>query len=183
MRANLLSMACLLLAVVVSACTSSGTLKLEHARTETIPPGRSVALWVKPTVANDASEEARKEASEVADRLKNELFSRLVSEGIFSYVFQPGEPADYRLNVAVTQAEEVSQTARFWLGALAGRNELDAAVALYDEASGNLLTDFEVMGESARVLSRNDIEDAVHEAADKIISGLQGGSYASSGTE
>jgi uncharacterized protein DUF4410 len=147
-----------------------------HPKTETIPPGKSVALWVTPMVAGDASKEARQEASEAADRLKTELFGRLVSEGIFNYVFQSGEPADYRMNVSVTQAEEISQTARFWLGTFAGRNSLTAAVALYDELTGNLVTDFKVLGQSASLpaSSRNDIEDAVREAANKIIIALKG---------
>ena len=38
------------------------------------------------------------------------------------------------------------------------------------------MTDFKVTGQSGSVASRSDIEDAVHEAADKIIAGLKGGS-------
>lgn len=174
MRANLFPTLSLLFVLVVSACSSSGTLEMVHPRAEVIPPGKSVALWVRPTLADDASGEAQREASEAADRLKSELFGRLVSEGIFNYVFQPGEPADYRMDVSVMRAEEVSPTARFWLGAFAGRNNLETAVALYDEASGNLMTDFKVAGESASVSSRDDIEDAVREAANKIILGLKG---------
>ena len=176
MRANLFSVLALLSALGLAACSSSGTLEMGHARSEPIPPGKSVALWVAPMVAADASKEARQAASEAADRLKSELFGRLVSEGVFNYVFQPGEPADYRMEVSVMQAQEVSPAARFWLGTLAGRNDLEAAVALYDEATGALITDFKVTGQSGSVASRSDIEDAVHEAADKIIAGLKGGS-------
>ena len=179
MLGNLFRILSLLFVLAVAACASWGTLKMGQPRTEAIPPGKSVALWVTPTVGSDASEEEHKEASEAADRLKSELFGRLVSEGIFNYVFQPGEPADYRMDVSVMQAREVSPAARFWLGALAGRNDLKAAVALYDESTGNLVTDFNVTGESGSVSSRNDIEDAVREAADKIIVGLKGGSQLS----
>ena len=79
------------------------------------------------------------------------------------------------MDVSVTQADEVSQTARFWLGPLAGRNSLTAAVALYDEMTGAPTTEFKVAGESASVpaSSRNDIDDAVREAADTIILALK----------
>jgi hypothetical protein len=176
MRAGRLHVLTLLVVLVASACSSSGTLEMAHAKTESIQPGKSVALQVTPAVAPDASQGARQDASEAADRLKSELFGRLPSEGIFKYVFQPGEPADYRMDVSVTQAQEVSQAARFWFGVLAGRNNLTAAVALYDGATGNLVTEFKVTGESASVpmSSRNDIQDAVHEAANKIIVGLKG---------
>jgi hypothetical protein len=165
----------LLSVLAVSACNSAGKLEMAHASPDAIPPGKSVALWVRPTLADGASKEAREAASEAADRLRSELFGRLMSEGIFSQVFQPGEPADYRMDVSVTQADEVSQTARFWFGPLAGRNSLTAAVALYDDITGALTTEFKVAGESASVptSSRNDIEDAVREAASKIILALK----------
>ena len=174
MRGNLFRSLSVLSVFAVSACASWGTLEVGHPRSDVIPPGKSVALWVTPTIPGDASKDARKDASEVADRLKSELFGRLVSEGIFSYVFQPGEPADYRMDVSVMQAEEVSPAARFWLGALAGRNNLKAAVALYEEATGDLMTDFKVTGQSGSVSSRSDVEDAVHEAANQIILALKG---------
>ena len=161
--------------LALSACNSAGRLEMARANTDAIPPGRSVALWVKPTLGDHASKGAQEDASETSNWLRAELFNRLVSEGIFNYVFQPGEPADYHMDVSVTEAKEVSQNARFWLGPFAGRNDLAADVALYDEATGDLLTRFRVTGESASMptSSRTDIEDAVHEAVDKIISALK----------
>jgi hypothetical protein len=161
----------LLSVLAVSACNSTGKLEMARASPEAIPPGKSVALWVRPTLPDGASTETRQAAAEAADRLRSDLFGRLVSEGIFNHVFQPGEPADYRMDVSVTQADEVSQTARFWLG----RNSMTAAVALYDEMTGAPTTEFKVAGESASVpaSSRNDIDDAVREAADKIILALK----------
>jgi hypothetical protein len=52
---------------------------------------------------------------------------------------------------------------------------MTAAVALYDEMTGAPTTEFKVAGESASVpaSSRNDIDDAVREAADKIILALK----------
>jgi hypothetical protein len=174
-RGGLLHALALSAALALVACSSSGKLEMARSPSEAIPTGKSVALWVRPTLPDDRSKQARQAASEAADRLKSELFGRLVSEGIFNSVFQPGEPADYHLDVSVTQAKEVSQTRRFWLGTLAGRNQLTAAVALYDEQTGKLLTDFRVSGESAAVpaSSRSDLEDAVHEAADRILLALK----------
>ena len=56
MRADPFHILTLLFVLMVSACSSSGTLEMARAKTETIPPGKSVALRVMPTVASDASQ-------------------------------------------------------------------------------------------------------------------------------
>ena len=157
----------LLALIIVAACSSTGTLEVSQPKTSTIPPGMIVSLKV--TSASD------EESREVALRLSSELFGRLVSEGIFQQVVQVQQPSQYTLNVQVGDVREVSQGARIFFGVLAGANMLRASVSLYEREPRQLITAFDVEAESAShpFSSEAGIEDAVREAATKIIFALR----------
>jgi hypothetical protein len=156
---------CLLL--LAAACSSSGTLEMKTPKTAAIPPGHTVAL----NVSSAADEDSR----DAAHRMRVDLFGRLVAEGVFRQVVAVGEPADYEMDVALSGVEEVSQGARIFFGAMAGSNELKAAVSLRDAASNAVVTEFEVSGESAAhpLSTESGMDSAIREAATKIITALQ----------
>lgn len=164
---------CLLLSAV--ACSSSGSVQIVQPKTATIPPGSTVTLSVTSALPENADVEARNDANEVMHRLRSELFGRLMSEAVFKQVLQPGEDANYRMDVKVLSAGEVSQGARIVLGVLAGSNTLTASVLLFDQPDENLITEIEVGGESAShpLSSESDIDDAIREAVDEIIVALR----------
>lgn len=165
----------LCLLVWMNACSSSGSIQMLKHKTASIPPGSTVSLSVTAALPDDADDDAHEDASEVIHRLKSQLFGRLVSEAVFKQVLQPGEQADYRMDVKLLSAEEVSQGARIFFGVLAGSNNLTASVSLNDQAIDSLITAFEVGGESAShpMSSKNDIDDAIREAVDEIILALR----------
>ena len=134
----------LCLVVWLSACSSSGSIQVMQPKTAAIPPGSTVSLSVTTALPEDADKDAREDASEVSHRLKSQLFGRLMSEAVFKQVLQPGERADYRMDVRVLNAEEVSQGARIFFGVLAGSNKLTILVSLYDQPAGALITSIEV---------------------------------------
>jgi hypothetical protein len=152
--------------MLLTACNSSGTLAVSTPKAEPLPSGKVVALNV--TSAED------EDSQDAAGRLRNDLFGRLVTEGVFKQVVQPGEPADYRMTVALSGVEEVSQASRILFGVFAGSNELKAAVTLVNGA-GAVVEKFTVTGESAShpLSSENGIEDAVREAATKTVQALR----------
>jgi hypothetical protein len=152
--------------MLLTACNSSGTLAVSTPKAEPIPAGKVVALNV--TSAED------EDSQDAAGRLRNDLFGRLVTEGVFKQVVQPAESADYRMTVALSGVEEVSQASRILFGVLAGSNELKAAVTLVN-AAGTVVEQFTVTGESAShpLSSENGIEDAVREAATKVVQALR----------
>jgi hypothetical protein len=82
-----------------------------------MPPRQTVALLVEVEVA-----EPLPVHQEVATRIRERLFGRLVSDGIFKAVVHASEPADYRMDVKVRGAREVSTGARIMLGAMIGPN-------------------------------------------------------------
>lgn len=162
--------AALLLIVLVAGCQSSGTLTVGQVKSSAIPPGKTVALTVEPAIENP--DEA---TTEVIQRVRARLFGRLVAEGVFKQVVRPPEPADYKLEIKVQSAREVSTAARIFLGVFAGSNTLALSVLLNDTTTGELVTAFDVTGDSAAhpFSSEAGLDDAVREAVTKIIAALQ----------
>jgi hypothetical protein len=152
--------------LLLTACNSSGTLAVSTPKAEPIPSGKLVALNV--TSAED------EDSRDAAGRLQNDLFARLVTEGVFKQVVQAGQPADYRMTIALSGVEKVSQAARIFLGVLAGSNELKADVTLLTSA-GKVVEQFTVTGESAShpLSDENGLGDAVREAATKTVQALK----------
>jgi hypothetical protein len=153
--------------LVLSACNSSGTLAVSTPKAEPIPAGKVVALSV--TSAED------EDSRDAAGRLQNDLFGRLVTEGVFKQVVQAGQPADYRMTVALSGVEKVSQAARIFFGVLAGSNELKADVTLVRAGNGAMVEKFTVTGESAShpLSDENGLDDAVREASTKTVQALK----------
>jgi hypothetical protein len=152
--------------LLLTACNSSGTLAVSKPKAEPIPAGKVVALSV--TSAED------EDSRDAAGRLQNDLFGRLVTEGVFKQVVQAGQPADYRMTVALSGVEKVSQAARIFFGVLAGSNELKADITLLN-AKGAVVEKFIVTGESAShpLSDENGLSDAVREAATKTVQALR----------
>lgn len=152
--------------LVLAACSSSGSIEMTQPKTAAIPPGKIVAL--------DVTAPADEDSADAKHLMRNELFGRLVAEGIFKEVVPAEEAADYRMDVILSDVDEVSQGARIFLGVMAGSNELKAAVTVIDAATGQPVTSFNVGGESAShpMSSENGLEDAVREAVTKIIGAL-----------
>jgi hypothetical protein len=152
--------------LLLTACNSSGTLAVATPKAEPIPAGKVVALSV--TSAED------EDSRDAAGRLQNDLFGRLVTGGVFKQVVQAGQPADYRMTVALSGVEKVSQGARIFFGVLAGSNELKADVTLFN-GTGAVVEKFTVTGESAShpLSDENGLDDAVREAASKTVQALK----------
>ncbi|WP_395016237.1 DUF4410 domain-containing protein [Dongia sp.] len=150
----------------LTACNSSGTLAVATPKAEPIPPGKVVALSV--TAAED------EDSQDAAGRLQNDLFGRLVTAGLFKQVVQAGQPSDYRMTVALSGVDKVSQGARIFLGVFAGSNELKADVTLFN-GTGGVVEKFAVTGESAShpLSDENGLDDAVREAATKVVQALR----------
>ena len=162
--------AALLVLFVVVGCESTGRLEITKHKVSTIPPGKTVALAVDPSVKNPDED-----TMEVMQRVRTELFGRLVSDRIFSRVVHGEKPADYRMQVTVQAAHEVSTAARIFLGVFAGANSLSLSVLLEDEHTGQSVTAFDVTGESAShpFSTEAGLDDAVREAVTKISSALR----------
>lgn len=153
--------------LILAACSSSGKLELLQAKTAPIPPGKSVSLTVTSSQTEDADR--------MVQRLRAELFGRLVSEAVFKQVLQPGENGDYSMKIQVLNAEVVSQGARIFFGVLAGANKLRTTVRLVEVSSGQVVTEFDVDGESAShpFSTESGLDDAVREVVSKVILALR----------
>lgn len=153
----------------VSACSSSGTLMVTQPKSQGIPPGQTASLSVEPGAA-----ELRPIHQEVATRVRDRLFGKLVAEGIFKAVVRVPEPADYSMDVKIRGARQVSGAARIWLGVMAGPNTLSLTVQVHDRTN-QLVVAFDVTGTSAAhpFSSQAGLDDAVREAVDRIVQALR----------
>jgi Domain of unknown function (DUF4410) len=155
----------------VSACSSSGTFTMKQQLVEPINNKKSVSIMVK----SDKVPEGEKEDAATACRsLKEKLYSRLVSEGLFnSTLFYP-DKGDYSLEIDVTGVRLVSSTARMMVGIMAGASGIEANVLLKDETS-KVLTDFHAEGSSANhpMSSESGYDYAINQLADQIVNALK----------
>jgi hypothetical protein len=145
-------------------------LTVLQPKTQSIPPGQTVALLVEVDVP-----EPLPVHQEVATRLRERLFGRLVSEGIFRAVVHVPEPADYHMDVKIRGARQVSAIARIMLASASGPNAAAVAVVVRHQATDHLVTVFEATAtsESHPLSSESSLDDAVRRAVDRIIEGLR----------
>ena len=160
----------LLIAGLVSACASSGKVTITQPKTQAISPGKTVSLSVKPGVADPKPIHQK-----ASTRVRDALFGKLVSNSIFKAVVHAPEPADYSMDVKISGARQVSTGARIWLGVMAGSNNITLTVQVHNQATNQLITAFEVRGESAAhpLSSQAGLDDAVREAVDRLIDTLR----------
>jgi hypothetical protein len=78
------------------------------------------------------------------------------------------------MDVKVGGARQVSTGARIWLGAMAGSNNLALDVQVHNRATDQLITAFQVTGNSASrpFSSEAGLDDAIREGVDKIVQAL-----------
>lgn len=159
-----------LLMLLITGCSSSGTMNIRQKMSQSIVPGKSVAVAVEIT----PSRQTDPDCQEVQTRLRERLFGRLLSEGIFKTVVRAPEPADYRLDVMITDARKVSGASRVMLGMMAGANFAEVDVRLLGQ-SNELITYYSVNGESAvhPLATEVSLDDAVREAVNNLVQGLK----------
>lgn len=162
----------ILVTAFMTGCSSSGTTIIKQPLTQKIPAGKTVSLSVLIDTAEHQKEE---DYQEVSKRIRDRLYTKLVTEGIFKAVVLAPEPASYGMDVTITSARMVSGAARVWGGVLAGHNDAQMKVQLHNRDVNQLIADFEVDGTSAShpFSSESNPDDAIREAVNQIIAGLR----------
>jgi hypothetical protein len=74
-----------------------------------------------------------------------------------------------RVAVDIKEINKVSDNARLWTGALAGRARILVHVAISDLSSGNQIEAFEVEGKSGQSAFAGTTDEAIQLAADQIV--------------
>ncbi len=156
--------------LIVSGCSSVGEVQIERSLDTRIDNGAVASLSVQP----DKSLEKTEAVTKAVQRLRGELFGRLVSDQVFRQVVHPGEAARYDINVELLATREVSQGARIFWGVMAGSNELAVRVNVHDSDTKAVLTSFTAKGKSAShpFSSESHMDDAIREVVDEVIVAL-----------
>ena len=158
--------------LTIAACSTSGWTKMGQPLSQPIPPGKSVSL----SVGIDTPEhQTDVDFQLVTTRVRQELFAKLMSEGIFSSVLLGPQPADYDMTVTVYSASVVSGTARYWEELMAGHNNARMKVKVVRNDDNLVIAEFEVDGTSTSqpFSSEAGTDDVVREATDRIVRGLR----------
>jgi len=157
--------------LLITACSSSGTMVIKQPMTQKILPDKSVSL----SVGIITGKEQESDFMEVQSRVRERLFGKLLSEGIFKSVVRESEPSDYIMDIMVTDARVVSGAARVMVGVMAGHNDAGLDVKLTEREGNRLVTAFSVDGTSAShpFSSETSLDDAIREAVNNIVRGLR----------
>lgn len=154
-------------ALLSAACTATSEVKQIKAQSLAVTPGEAVVLTV---VAPPQTEGAQ-----VAGKVRDQLFGKLVSRGKFSQVLAKESPqGKYALKVIIDDVATVSVGVRIIAGVFAGGDELSATVELTDTASGEVQKSFIVKAEAAAtwLSSEYGVDSAVGVLTDRIIQNL-----------
>lgn len=162
----------LLILGILSACSSSGEMKVLQPLNETdrIDHTATTVLNVVPAEGLQPDEDLR----ELILTLRGQLFGRLVSDGVFKQVVHEGDPAKYYVRVQVDAADQVSTAARIAFGVFAGSNDLNVRVEVFEKSTDKSIMTFTASGESAShpFSTESEMEDAIREVVNKIILSL-----------
>lgn len=154
-------------ALGLAACSTTSEVTALTPKTGTIPPQSIVALDVR-NIDGDA------EGAEVAGRVRDRLFGKIVSRGKFSQVVPKGSAAPYAMDVAISGVNKVSTGARIFAGVFAGGDELAATVTIRDASTNVVVNQFGVSTEAAAHWMSSDygIDSAIEQLTDKVVEGI-----------
>lgn len=161
-----------LLAVILSACSSSGELHKQQGLSA--PISQQAVVSLKVTAKNEDLKD--EDVRETLQRFQNRLYGSLLSQKVFAQVLPFGQPSHYTLLVDLSGIDKVSTISRVLIGVFAGPNELTANTALLENTTGRTMTQFVATGESAThpFSSEAGMEDAIREAVSQVVKGLKG---------
>ena len=161
----------LIVVSLLAACASTGKSVVTQEKTQSIPAGKTVALKVAP--ADDLGVPAHLDA---ANRIREQLPLRLVSDQIFASAVGATESADYDADIKVLEVSETAVGARVMLGFMAPRSFVRVGVELRDRAKDQVISAFEATGFGSRSwLSAQGygVDDPVRELIEQIITNLR----------
>ncbi len=161
----------MLLVFALGACSSSGQVQVTKVKSETIRPGSTVALAVDAVEGSGNEDHVQRGLQDV----RGNLYANLPASGLFTEVVPAGQPADYEMDIDVTNVRFVSGSARFWGGAFAGANVVSGDVTLTDASNGLEVAKFSATGESAShpISSDSGFDSAVREFSGQVTQTLQ----------
>jgi hypothetical protein len=156
----------LLVVSFMAGCAApSGTVKNTSALS--ISPSLSIdAILVETTSSSNGSDAER-------HRLADAILSGLNDTGLFKNVST--NRADVtaskgiKIFADINEIKKVSDTARTWEGAWAGRARILVQVTITDLASGHLVETFAAEGQSGKSAWAGTTDEAIHEAAGEIV--------------
>ena len=165
MKCALKFAAVLLVLLNLAGCASSGGVMNESP----IATGKPVSL------ANVLVETSSSAGVSEAERgsLNDSIITGLKETGLFGSVggtkLDANSGGGIRIGVEIKEIQRVSDRARVWMGALAGRARITIRVTVTDLIAGNQIETFEVEGESGKSATAGTTAEAMQPAAESVV--------------
>ncbi len=156
--------------LALAACSATGDINVSKPKSDEIRPASTVALELDATPAAGSPEHAE-EAIRIA---RADLSEKLISAGGFQQVVAPGQPADYTMNVTLSQVKLLPFGARYFGGIYGAVNVVNGDVSLVDNATGVELTSYSanIKGAASAWSSESGTNGTIGAFDDKVIEGL-----------
>ena len=141
---------CLLMLVFVTACSSVGRTTVTTQKSQSIPPGASASLVVKPATAGQEGIKYKGYEYEISQLIRKDLAVGLVKNSIFKSVVSNPAKADYLINIDIEKVRIMSPANKAIFGFLSGRSYVTVLVDVKDVKTNRKITSFRTTGYGAR---------------------------------
>jgi hypothetical protein len=154
-----------LVLLTLAGCASSGVTRNATPLSASKPVSLDFVLVETSSSRGDLENEKR--------LFNNLVITGLKEAGFFGSV--SGNKADVnpgsgiKISAEIEEIQKVSDNARLWMGALAGRARIVVQVSVTDLNSGNQIETFEAEGKSGKSAAAGTTDEAIERAAEQVV--------------
>lgn len=156
--------AALMVLLNLAGCASSGVVK----DASPISTGRPVSLDFVLVETSSSLTNLESEKITLNDAIISCLQQRQVFGVVTADPVATGAGSGLKVRVEIREIHKVSEDARLWIGALAGRAQILVQVSVTDLKSGAQIETFEVEGKSGKSATAGTTNEAIERAAEQV---------------
>jgi hypothetical protein len=158
--------AALLALLIIAGCAApSGAVK----KAGPLRAGAAVSLDFVLVATSSSLGNVETEKSRLNDAIISGLNERQLFQSVSGNKASVGAGGGIKVCADIREIKKVSDRARTWTGALAGRARIGVQVTVSDLNSGNPIETFEVEGQSGKSAFAGTTDEAIQRAADQIV--------------
>ena len=159
----------LVLAVLLNACASSGTLQTSIPMTVKLTDYKTMLINVSAQTPESAEEVAELEKMTIDKLREKNVFGNVVPGST-----SPEAAVELRLSLKIVQLHKVSRSARLMMGGLAGQASIVIEAELLDVKAGKTVGGFKVEAQSSGgTVFAGTTSQAIERAVEQIVGFVQ----------
>jgi len=153
------------LLITLAGCASSGVVK----NASPISTGMPVSLDFILVETSSSVVDSEAERSLLNDQIVTGLRETQLFDNVSGNSADTGSGNGMKVSLDIKKIKKVSDTARIWVGALAGRSRILVQVTVTDSKSGNQIEAFSAEGESGGTAKSGTTDQAIQRAAEQVV--------------